>query len=455
MQLTNQDIEVVTNGFHKFIHKQFTQMISVGNAIKIAKYIQDQKSENISDGYRRTTVTCLITLSRYFRNKSFNRLTRSDIINYFDSLRKSEDADPAHKWIGTYNLKRQLLLKFFKWLYYPTEETMKRPIPEVMRGISLLKRKEQSIYKPDDLWSPEDDRIFLKYCSDKRIQCYHTIARDTSARPSEILKLRVREINFKFAGDKAYAEISLNGKTGSRTVPLFSSIPFVKDWLDNHPQPGNSNAYLIPSKNRAAFCRKMGGVSLNRIYNRYKTKTFPSLLSDENVPVEDKNKIQQLLKKPWNPYIRRHSGLTEKSRMIREHPLRQYAGWSMRSQMHLKYIHYFGNEACDNILEACGVVTKDKAQLDTLRYKQCPNCNEPNKPASRFCAKCTMVLTYDAYTETVAKEKQRESEVQDLKDRYEHDMKSVREQMNQIMVMVQRNPKLANIKPEALVRKSQ
>jgi integrase len=108
-----------------------------------------------------------------------------------------------------------------------------------MRGISSLKRKEQSIYKPDDLWSPEDDRIFLKYCSDKRIQCYHTIARDTSARPSEILKLRVREINFKLAGDKVYAEISVNGKTGSRIIPLFSSIPFIKDWLNNHPQHGN------------------------------------------------------------------------------------------------------------------------------------------------------------------------------------------------------------------------
>ena len=34
MQLTNQDIEVVTNGFHKYIHKQFTQMISIENAIK-------------------------------------------------------------------------------------------------------------------------------------------------------------------------------------------------------------------------------------------------------------------------------------------------------------------------------------------------------------------------------------------------------------------------------------
>jgi integrase len=438
MQLTNQDIEVVTNGFHKYIHKQFTEMISRENAVKIAKYIQDHKSENLSDGYRRMTVTCLITLSRYFKNKSFSQLTKSDIMNYLDSLRKTEDADPAHKWIGTYNVRRQLFLKFFKWLYYPSEEAIKRPIPEVMRGVSSLKRKEQSIYKPDDLWSPEDDSIFLKYCPDKRIQCYHTVARDTSARPSEILKLRVREINFKRAGDKTYAEISVNGKTGSRIIPLFSSIPFIKDWLNNHPQPGNSNAYLIPSKNRAAFCRKIAEVSLNRIYHGYKTKMFPSLLSDENVPLEDKNKIEQLLKKPWNPYVRRHTGLTEKSKMkqLNEYQLRQYAGWSARSQMALKYIHYFGNEASESILEAYGVITKNKEQADTLRYKQCPNCSEPNKPDNRFCDKCRMTLTYDAYSETLEKEQKRESEIQNLKDRYEQDMKSMRGLLDRLLHLV-------------------
>lgn len=68
-------------------------MISIENAVKIAKYIEDQKSEDLSNGYRRMTVTCLITLSRYFRNKSFNQLTRSDIINYLDSLRKKADFD--------------------------------------------------------------------------------------------------------------------------------------------------------------------------------------------------------------------------------------------------------------------------------------------------------------------------------------------------------------------------
>jgi integrase len=445
------DIRIVTDGLHRYIYKQLTQKVSPDNAKSVMEFIQYQKTEiNLSDSYRRTVISCLITLSFYFDNKSFKQLTRPNIVNYLNSLRKSEEADPTHKWVGTYNLRRQIFLKFFKWLYYPDKEAPKRPIPEVMRDIPLIKRKEQSIYKPDDLWSVEDDRLFLKYCPDKRIRCYHTIARDTSARPSEILKLRVREINFKVAGGKAYAQISVSGKTGRRIIPLFDSIPYIKDWLNDHPQPGNPNAVLIPSRSRVAFGQKMAEISLNRIYHEYKTKVFPRLLSDENVPLEDKNKIQELLKKPWNPYIRRHTGLTEKSKIIHEHPLRQYAGWSPSSQMHLKYLHYFGNEASESLLQAYGVVTKDLEQSNILHYKQCPNCNEPNKPDSKFCVNCKMVMTYDAYNETLEKEQQRESEIKDLKEKLDAVHEEQNQKFNQIMTMIQRNPKLANIKPEVL-----
>jgi len=447
-------IEHITNGLPTFASKQLTQDISTENAHIIIEYIKCQKTEsNISDGYKNLVIKSLLILIKYFKNKNFRQLARSDIISYLDSLHKSEEADPLHKWIGTYNLKRQIFLKFFKWLHNPIKEATKRPTPNVMRNIPILKRKEESIYKPDDLWTTEDDRMFLKYCSDKRIQCYHAVSRDTSARPSEILRLRVKEINFKSAGDKTYAQIFVSGKTGSRPIPLFNSIPYVKDWLNDHPQPGNPNAFLIPSKARGSFGRKLSAVSLNGIYREYQTKRFPRLLNDENVPIEDKNKIRNLLKKPWNPYIRRHSGLTEKSKLkqLNEYQLRQYAGWSPRSQMHLKYIHYFGDESSESLLEAYGIITKNQEQINALRYKQCPNCAEPNKPENQFCCKCKMVLTFGAYHETIEKEKQRESEVQNLKERYEQDMKSVREQMNQIMIMVQRNPRLANIKPEVLV----
>jgi predicted amidophosphoribosyltransferase len=87
--------------------------------------------------------------------------------------------------------------------------------------------------------------------------------------------------------------------------------------------------------------------------------------------------------------------------------------------MHLKYLHYYGNESNDSILEAYGIVTKAQKLSDALRPKQCPNCNEPNKPDSKFCARCRMILSHDAYNETLEKEEEKETEVQKLKEEYE------------------------------------
>ena len=86
--------------------------------------------------------------------------------------------------------------------------------------------------------------------------------------------------------------------------------------------------------------------------------------------------------------------------------------------MHLKYLHYFGNESNESLLEAYGIVAAGSQQLDQLRPKQCPNCTEPNKPDSRFCNKCRMVMSYDAYEETLEGQKKKESEVQILKVRH-------------------------------------
>lgn len=305
-KILNRKIDLATAGLHSFIYKDITQNVSAKNALCIVEHILAMKVEtNISDTYRMYTIQTLSLLSRFSKNKSFIHMSREDVLLYLDSLRKDDTVDPLHKWIGTYNLRRIILRKFFKWLNYPNDDPKKRKIPAIMENISKLKRKEQSIYKPTDLWTVEDDLLFLKYCPNKRDRCYHAISRDTSCRPHEILKLRIKDVVFKTASENCqYAEVLVNGKTGSRSVPLFNSIPYVKDWLDDHIQRGNPNAYLIPSRGRKNFGKKLSGVSLNVIYAIYKSKYFPALLEDPNVPSEDKSKIRELLKKPWNPYIR-------------------------------------------------------------------------------------------------------------------------------------------------------
>jgi integrase/recombinase XerD len=412
--LLDRKIEECTAGLPRSFTKQLFS-ISKDNAATVVNYIEILKTEvNPATNYRKNIVLLLCRFSNYHKNKPFNEISRDDIITFLDSLRKIETLDPLHKWIGTYNLFRNDLFRFFKWLYSPNLDPDKRPKPSVIENIPKLKRKEMSIYKPSDLWTQQDDLLFLKYCPTKREKCYHAISRDTSCRPHEIAKLKLKDIVFKTTGSSQYAETLVNGKTGVRPIPLIDSIPYLKDYLDHeHPQPGNRNAPLICGT-RKALGRHLSPLQIFKNYDALKRLKFPKLLESPEVPPEDKLRIRELLKKRWNPYIRRHSALTEKSTILKEHVLRQHAGWSGRSQMHLKYLHYFGNESNESLLEAYGIISSGQ-QIDQLRPRQCPNCSEPNKVDSKFCSKCRMVLSYDAYSETIEKQKEELAGLEELR----------------------------------------
>jgi hypothetical protein len=81
------------------------------------------------------------------------------------------------------------------------------------------------------------------------------------------------------------------------------------------------------------------------------------------------------------------------------------------------YLHFYGNESSKSLLEVYGLVSEDTDRFgDLLKPKQCPNCNESNKHDSKFCVKCRMVLTYDAYSETVEAVQIKDNEVKNLKE---------------------------------------
>ena len=73
-------------------------------------------------------------------------MTREDIVSYLNSLRKSIEVDPLHRWIGTHNLYVTKLVRFFKWLYNQTLGPRQRPRPKVLNNIPMLERKDVSIY---------------------------------------------------------------------------------------------------------------------------------------------------------------------------------------------------------------------------------------------------------------------------------------------------------------------
>jgi hypothetical protein len=137
------------------------------------------------------------------------------------------------------------------------------------------------------------------------------------------------------------------------------------------------------------------------MYENYKNVYFPKLLDDPSISEEDKRKIRDLLKKKWNPYVRRHTAATELSKALKDLVIiDQYMGWSHRGNTRHKYQHYYADDSFEAILQADGLhltpmgSSPKKNEKDLLKPKQCPNCDEPNTPETKFCIKCRYVLSY-------------------------------------------------------------
>jgi integrase len=289
-------------------------------------------------------------------------------------------------------------------LHYPNTSPEERALPECVTGFRKMKRKELARYSANDMWTMEEHQIFLKYCPSIRIRAYHAMALDTSARPHELLKLKIKDLKERVIksniagtkdklGDCVIYQFNVNGKTGLRALALTNSMSYVKNWLEHHEQRGNKDSVLF--LNRVG--RPLTVYAVYKAYLHYKQLYFPKLLQDPNVPLEDKEIIKKLLEeRRWNPYVIRHSALTmkAKNRMMNDTMLRQHAGWSKDSKMPSVYQHHFGNESVDEMLRMEGYLQREDGNFDfnPVGIKKCGNCGCHNLPEAISCSKCKLLI---------------------------------------------------------------
>ena len=97
---------VATEGMQRECYNRLVSMKNKENARIIADYLIAYKSETDTTDWTRA-INCL-NIIRFTEgvNKSLKAITRDDIQQYFNRLRKPEDDDSKHKWKGTWNLLR-------------------------------------------------------------------------------------------------------------------------------------------------------------------------------------------------------------------------------------------------------------------------------------------------------------------------------------------------------------
>lgn len=141
--LLDHTLNLITAELRPYLKENLLTKISRENCSTIINYVMAMQTEtNLSGDYRLNVINTLKQLSERHNSKSFKDMTRQDVLEFLDRLRKPESVDHLHKWIGTYEVYRIIFLRFFKWLYYPDISPSKnRPIPPVMQNINQIKRR--------------------------------------------------------------------------------------------------------------------------------------------------------------------------------------------------------------------------------------------------------------------------------------------------------------------------
>jgi hypothetical protein len=103
--------------------------ISPSNASTICEHILSEQTEcNIKTSTAENKLKALLWLTRFLKLKPFEQMTKQDLLSYLNSLRKPQEEDPQQKWIGSYNNRLRVYIKFFKWLYNKDESDSRKRI---------------------------------------------------------------------------------------------------------------------------------------------------------------------------------------------------------------------------------------------------------------------------------------------------------------------------------------
>jgi hypothetical protein len=142
--LLYRKINFITKGCSKLYFNKILKKLAEKNSENaniICDYIIAEETElNIKNSTKESRIKVLVWLSNFHNDtKSFKQMTKQDILDYLNRLRRSTSEDSSQRWIGSYNGRQIILSKFFRWLCNPDEPDQRRRMtPPCMKGIKQL-----------------------------------------------------------------------------------------------------------------------------------------------------------------------------------------------------------------------------------------------------------------------------------------------------------------------------
>ncbi|MBA7567007.1 Tyrosine recombinase XerC [subsurface metagenome] len=299
-----------------------------------------------------TQLANLIAIDKLFEATQKNNaktITKKDILNFLNS-----------EWFNQ-TLKKDTSRKIYlsrinKYLQYSKRTQLVNLInPKQYNGTS----KE---INENELITRKDLELILKN-SNLKLRTLIMVLYEGALRRGEVLGIKFKHIIFKGDYANLYVEVS---KTKGRNMPLFDSIPYLKEWFNaNSFEPDD---LIFEYESARSLNSTLDGIR-KRLIKKYGKKWKSKKL---------------------NPHIFRHSRLTELAiGEFNEPSLRKFAGWTKDSQMPKIYFHISDQDLIEKMRRERNLDIKPKkTRRKTHEPKYCPICKAENGKENVFCWKC-------------------------------------------------------------------
>lgn len=251
---------------------------------------------------------------------------------------------------------------FYRWLYFGNN---KKRFPEIVEWIPI-KIGKSTEKVPEELLSEADIKIMVDNAICLRDRALIGCLYESGCRVAELLGMRIKDIAFDSMG----AVIKVTGKTGFRNVRCDRYSIILQDWLNNHPQRDNKEAYV--------WC----SVSTSK----------PTIAYDGVCKMLKRCAAKAGIKKRIHPHTFRHSRASVLANFFTDAQMKVYFGWSGDSKMASVYIHLSAKNIDDAFKKLYGL-SDAKDNTPKPAAHKCPRCNSMNSIDAERCHICNLPMT--------------------------------------------------------------
>jgi len=266
------------------------------------------------------------------------------------------------------------------------KRTLKLADDEMPDSLAWVPSGTSNSYDPspsrsDMLDWEEAKRMAVDGTTNVRDKALIAVAHELGPRGEEMHEVRMYQVNDADHG----IQISLDGKQGEHSVTLINSVPYLQQWLGEHPAPDNNDAYL--------WC------NLDDAYDNAVYQTFLKRFKKAGRRADIDKPVTPTNFRKSNTYWLAKQGANESF-------INERQGRKPTSDHARRYIAEFGPENENNQYAELQGLDVETEKTEDRTPLTCPRCDKQTPRDEPFCVWCHQALEPEA----VEKLEQEESE---------------------------------------------